>query len=68
MEISFCSDSRRPPANIPLVENDAEASGDVNSDENDGYYRSGDRLIHLSDRSEGQLSPATRVQQKVKVS
>lgn len=68
MEISFCSDSRRPPANIPLVENDAEASGDVNSDENDGYYRSGDRLIHLSDRSEVQLSPATRVQQKVKVS
>lgn len=48
MEISFCSDSRRPPANIPLVENDAEASCDVNSDENDGYYRSDDQLINLS--------------------
>lgn len=70
MEISFCSDSRRPPANIPLVENDAEASGDVNSDENDGYYRSGDRLIHLSASADTglRLSPATRVQQKVKVS
>lgn len=37
MEISFCSDSRRPPANIPLVENEAEASCDVNSDDSDGY-------------------------------
>lgn len=48
MEISFCSDSRRPPANIPLVENDAEASGEVNSDENDGHYHSDNQLINLS--------------------